>query len=177
MDQLIVVEGTGDEALLTRLSRHLGLKSKVVIGQGASSAVAMARSHLSMGVPRLILVLDADCEREQEVEERRRSVEAALAYAAPKDRWKLVLLVPDLERALLSVTEVAHFLLRKPLEHRALRKLQATASLSKEAVALDRIENLRRLREKLPRSAAQAFLDSNPKLRDALQPSLVATAA
>lgn len=177
MDPLIIVEGTSDEALLTRLSKHLGLRSRVVTAQGASSAVAMARSHLSMGAPRVILVLDADSERQEEVEERRRSVEAALAYAAPKERWGLVLLVPDLDRSLLSVAEVAHFLLRKRLDGTALKKLQATASLSKEALGLERTENLRRLREKLPQSAAEAFLDSNPELRKALRPSLVATAA
>ncbi|MBI5497297.1 MAG: hypothetical protein HY904_19945 [Deltaproteobacteria bacterium] len=178
MEPLIVVEGDSDAALLARLTRHLRLKSKVVVGHGASSAVSMARSHLALGAPRVILVLDADSENEEAIKERCRSIETALAFAASEHRWRLVMLVPDLERSLLSVDEVAGFLLGNTVDKRALEKLKESGADAKNVLALERAVNQRRLRVKLPASAAEAFLTRNPKLLEALRfAESVATAA
>lgn len=95
MNSVIIVEGQTDAALIGRLLKPWKSPPKIVVAHGVSSAISLARSHLALGSPRVVLVLDADAEPADP--ERERSVRALLTDAGDAERWRLVFQVPNLK--------------------------------------------------------------------------------
>jgi hypothetical protein len=157
---VVVVEGPADEAFIQGL---LGGLTRVKVGNGASSAVSVARTLLTLG-HRVALVLDADQQTGPALDERRRSLTFSLAMAATAERWCLVLIEPTLEQFLAGSPSVVKAVART----RAPKSAGEDADAAKRLLLLSRRDRRQKL-AKLPKDAAKALLDRDPQLKKLAQ--------
>jgi len=101
MKTVIVAEGAFDHAIVKQL---LASRPDFVTGavaaleaQGASSAVSLARSFLAVKNQPTALLLDADVDEPDKIQERKEQLEQLLGLAAVRDLWEVCLFVPTIE--------------------------------------------------------------------------------
>ena len=92
----IITEGESDKLLLTALLR-LPQEATIVSAGGRSSADALARSYLVNGDNNVAFVLDADTLDHHQLEERRQFYHQSLKQVALRSKWRVVMMVPEIE--------------------------------------------------------------------------------
>ena len=92
----IITEGESDRLLLARLL-WLPYGMTIVSAGGRSSADALARSYLVNGDNNVAFVLDADTLDHNQVEERRQFYHQSLKQVALRSKWRVVMMVPEIE--------------------------------------------------------------------------------
>jgi len=94
----IVVEGRNDAAALRRiLPPAITEKCNFVVGNGKSSAISDARTILAMSREPLVLVVDADDNDINRVEEQRKTLNQLLQSAASGTPCSVFLAVPNMD--------------------------------------------------------------------------------
>lgn len=102
MTSYVVTEGTMDASLVERVLALAGTREvKVLAARGRSSATSLARSLLANARGRVALLLDSDASDAAAVARQRSDLEALLALVGPSSKFRLVLMVPELETILL----------------------------------------------------------------------------
>jgi Domain of unknown function (DUF4276) len=103
MTHHIIVEGPTDVAILKALLAPTLAAAKpsvtvdFMVGRGWSAAESLARSILAIDREPVALVIDADATSPAQVEERRAVTEGLLGLYAPRSRWVVILMVPEIE--------------------------------------------------------------------------------
>ncbi|BBL74058.1 hypothetical protein [Methylomagnum ishizawai] len=94
----VITEGPSDQALLKAvLPEHLLREVRFVAAGGLSSMASLARSLLADRRVPVLIVADADTIDPESIQDRRQSIEEAVAYVAHSIPVKVVLAVPEIE--------------------------------------------------------------------------------
>ncbi len=124
MKSYVVVEGTFDAELMTRLVAAFLPGQEVVVAEagGRSSAVSLARSLLVTRNRPVLLAVDADTIDPQATRETKQDLDSLFGMAADPSLWRVVLFEPVIEVTLLSDVRFAEVLFKAKLtpEQRAL---------------------------------------------------------
>jgi hypothetical protein len=107
MTACIVTEGKFDSELIrSMLNARKFTHTRVLTAQGASSALALARSVVGIKQLPVALILDADEHDSSRVEQRRKHLETMLRTTAPPSEWELLLMAPEMETIFFQVPDM-----------------------------------------------------------------------
>src|SRR5436309_859747 len=104
MRAYVVVEGTTDVNLITRLLPPEVLQqTAVVAGGGRSNLTSVARTLLVTRRKPLVVLVDADTVDESSVLQRRREIEELIRQISAGVPFKVFIMVPEIEALLFRV--------------------------------------------------------------------------
>lgn len=107
----LITEGVADEKILRKILPGALLNGiKIIPAGGYSSALAWASSLLNATDETVIVVIDADSNDRQIIDERLGFLQAMLSQTASKDRFSIIMFEPGLETIFFQNQEVAEHL-------------------------------------------------------------------
>ena len=104
---ILITEDELDAKLMEALLSSKSLKNvKCISAGGWSSADSLARSYLTDRDTRVAIIVDADSLDENTAEERKRFLKRSLGQIAESDRWRVVVIKPEVEALLFEDQEI-----------------------------------------------------------------------
>ncbi len=99
MENVVITEGELEKALVSSLVREVP-NTRCIAAGGWSGADSLARSYLTDPQTRVVLVVDADSIDPNAIEERKRYLKRSLGQIAKGERWRVMVVAPEIERLL-----------------------------------------------------------------------------
>jgi hypothetical protein len=167
MRNLIITEGSFDTQLLEKILPESTLSNvKIVAGMGYSSAVSLAKSYYANGGAKILIVLDADTNNEEEIREKESLIDGLFSLIATDAEYKIVYFVPEIERLFFADKDFIESYFKRsftPLELE-LMKQNPKVGLRNIAVESDYKSLSKNLLNSLPVSAIQK-IQATPEIK------------
>lgn len=99
MKKYIVVEGKFDKKVFEKLLPKKILKeTNIIISEGYTSSISLAKSIYSNGNNKTIIVADSDSVDENEISEKYNFIKKSFEYIPSNSMYKIVLFTPEIEK-------------------------------------------------------------------------------
>jgi len=133
----IITEGKFDAEALTEIlkDKNLGAEYKIISAGGYSSALSKARSLLSFGDQKVLLLLDTDSVEKDKIDEKKEFVDFYVSGKNNSEYFKAVWAIPEFEIIFLKNKKFLHQLRAEELSHELLEIGEASPRRMLESIS------------------------------------------